>query len=238
MLKKSTKLWMVLSVILILSVFAMGKTKKNLVTSCGLAEANTWNKLMALNIPVNDPENLILGENEEWDVYGTLVDMYNTNELIDQVVNIPFVVIASSMDQLEYNNSTIGQKIFIEKVLQGDTKKEGQEVMFYQYSLFNFFEIQSGIINCGSGEMLLNPQKKYILFLEPCTFNDIWDKEVYYSAQFWFPFLTLDEEIPLLEKKETYSFNELNGIEIPCDSKRIVEQMNKLRKQILDYYSL
>ncbi|CVI66840.1 hypothetical protein NDGK_00678 [Clostridiales bacterium CHKCI001] len=64
------------------------------------------------------------------------------------------------------------------------------------------------------------------------------EKNIYYSDAVFFPFLTLDREIPLLEKKENYRFNELNGIEFLSDSERIIEQANKLRKKILDYYSL
>lgn len=235
MLKKSTKVWIVLLTIFVIIVLIIGKSKKNLVTSCGLAEATTWDKLAALDIPVANLDNVILGDNGQWDVYQTLVEMNQQDDIISAIKEIPFVVVASAMDQLEHNSVTIGQKILIENVLQGDSEQVGKTVMFYQYSPFR---IESGKISCESNSMLLQPGRKYLLFLKPSDLNKIWKKEIYYSDAVFFPFLTLDREIPLLEKKENYRFNELNGIEFLSDSERIIEQANKLRKKILDYYSL
>ena len=235
MLKKSTKIWFFLSVALIFIVLVIGKSKKNLVTSCGLAEATTWEKLTALHIPINNSENIIWRENEEWDIYQMLVDINKEDDLISKIKQIPFVIVASPVNQLEYNNATVGQQVVVERVLQGDQEKVGKTVMFYQYSPFR---IQSGKIDARSGMMLLNPEKKYILFLKPSELNGRQKKEIYYPEGIVFSCLELNSEIPVLEKKESYSFNELNGIELPSDSERIVEQMNKLRKKILSYYSL
>ena len=215
MLKKSTKIWFVLLIVFVVIVLIVGKNKKDLVTSCGLAEATTWDKLAALDIPVANLDNVVLGDNGQWDVYQALVEMNQQDDIISVIKEI--------------------QKILIEKVLQGDPEQVGKTVMFYQYSPFR---IQSGKISCESSSMLLQPGRKYLLFLKPSDLNKIWKKEIYYSDAMIFSFLTLDREIPLLEKKENYRFNELNGIEFLSDSERIIEQANKLRKKILDYYSL
>lgn len=235
MLKKSTKLWILLSVILVVVVLIIGKNKNNLVTSCGLAEAITYDKLTALDIPVNNPENVLARDDEDWDYYQVLVDFNQQDDTISILQEIPLVVIASPVDQLEHNSVTIGQKILIEKVLQGDEGQTGKTVMFYQHSPFR---IQAGKINCDGVDMLLEPKRKYVLFLKPSDLNGRWKKNIYYSDPIFFSFLTLDREIPVLEKKESYRFNELNGIEFLSDSERIIEQANKLRRKILEYYSL
>ncbi len=74
-------------------------------------------------------------------------------------------------------------------------------------------------------------------FLKPSKFNEKWKKAIYYPNGILLSFLTLDHEISVLEKKETYNFDELSKTEFPSDSERIVEQMNQLRKKILSYYS-
>lgn len=182
MLKKSTKIGFVLLTVFVVIVLIIGKNKKDLVTSCGLAEATTWDKLAALDIPVANLENVILGDNGKWDVYQTLVEMNQQDDIISAIKEIPFVVVASAMDQLEHNSVTIGQKILIENVLQGDSEQVGKTVMFYQYSPFR---IESGKISCESNDMFLKPGRKYLLFLKPSDLNRIW-KKIYIIQTLYF----------------------------------------------------
>ncbi len=161
MLKKSTNIWILLSIILTFIVLIIGKNTKDLVISCGLAEATTWEKLTALNIPVNHPENIICQDNEENDIYGILVDINQETDLIHRLKTIPLVVIASPVNQLEYNNTTLGQKVVIEKVLQGDKRQLGKTITIYQYSPF---QIREGNIYYETQMTFLTPNEKYVLF--------------------------------------------------------------------------
>lgn len=233
MLKKSTKIWGFLLLILVLVVLIAGKSKENIVTDCGLAEATTWEELTKLNILIKDASNVIIGEEREIETYQMLVE--HEDDFLDLLSEVPMIAIVSPLDQLEYNSDTIGQKVLIENVLQGDQKKNGTIGMVYQYGAFG---IENGKPICKQGNTFMNPKEKYLLFLKPSTLNEIWEKEVYYIDPIWFPFLSLNKEIPLLEKKEYYNFNEINGIGVPSNSKQIVEQMNKIRRKILEYYSL
>lgn len=163
--------WMVLGIFLIslLAAFVLVRTAPD----CGLAEVRSVSDVMGKTVRIywaeGDPVNVGPDEPAPPKIdYAAQIREY-TASTVEQAKGSKLVVLATAGEKLDVTDSTMGQEVTVDRVLQGTGITAGENCMIWRYYCL---EEMSGVITLRSTTNLMEPGKQYLICLEENPLNE------------------------------------------------------------------
>lgn len=163
--------WMVLGIFLLsaLVAFLLVRTAPD----CGLAEVRSVSDVMGKTVRIywaeGDPVNVGPDEPAPPKIdYAAQIREY-TASTVEQAKGSKLVVLATAGEKLDVTDSTMGQEVTVDRVLQGTGITAGENCMIWRYYCL---EEMSGVITLRSTTNLMEPGKQYLICLEENPLNE------------------------------------------------------------------
>ena len=163
--------WMVLGIFLIslLAAFVLVRTAPD----CGLAEVRSVSDVMGKTVRIywaeGDPVNVGPDEPAPPKIdYAAQIRKYIAST-VEQAKGSKLVVLATAGEKLDVTDSTMGQEVTVDRVLQGTGITAGENCMIWRYYCL---EEMSGVITLRSTTNLMEPGKQYLICLEENPLNE------------------------------------------------------------------
>lgn len=176
---KKWKLWYFGIAIMFLTCGILGAALLNTAPDVGLAAVKSVADLSNLQVRIEWAQgDIIYGVETEMGLQdvetasNVLKDLINNKQnYIEEVTASGLVILATATGDLDITNGTVGQKIVVDQVLQGNNLLSvGNTCMVWaDYGL----QILDGTITYRNIQNLMQPETQYLIFLEDNPLNEV-----------------------------------------------------------------
>lgn len=145
------------------------------------------------------------------------------------------VMIGTFTGDIDLDGTAMGMWVTVNKCLKGGLLKEGDKIPIYQDCLLSFDEQGNAVYN--STINIMKKGEKYLIFYEPSELNVYQEQKEYrFTTSVNYYKLTETTSIPVDSKKKR--LNDVWDNEFFASSDRIIEQLEKIKKEVISYYLL
>jgi hypothetical protein len=166
------KRWFGIQIIIVFVVALFGLISKTQFTNSGILDIKNIEDTYKIDsgLMYIFGDNKHTGDSEE-NLYNNL-QKYEDDYVNDSNL-APIAIIGHSTGNLESYNSSFGQEIIVDKIIKGADIEEGGT--YYVYSNDSFDLINNKVVYNGL-KNLMNPDCRYLIFLEPSKLNGLLKK--------------------------------------------------------------
>ena len=230
--------WMVLGIFLIslLAAFVLVRTAPD----CGLAEVRSVSAVMGKTVRIywakGDPVNVGPDEPAPPKIdYAAQIREYMAST-VEQAKGSKLVVLATAGEKLDVTDSTMGQEVTVDRVLQGTGITAGESCMIWRsYCL----QEMDGEITFREVTNILEPGKQYLICLEENPLNEK-TKTKNFPVSFSSGLILADgTKVEALPKgMRTAEFREFAGYPQFAATEEIAQALNEQNQAILAAFGL
>lgn len=173
------KLWYLGIAILFLTCGIVGAVVLNTAPDAGLAAVKSVADLSNLQVRIEWAQGDIVygvetevGLEDVETASSVLEDLVNNKQnYIEQAAASDLVVLATATGDLDITDSTVGQKIVVDQVLQGNNLLSAGStcIVWADYGL----QVLDGTITYRNIQNLMQPETQYLIFLENNSLNEV-----------------------------------------------------------------
>lgn len=225
-MNKLEKIWIVSLFSITAIVLVLGFFVKLNFKDSGLSEIKKFKDLDTSDIRIENPLGLV---NEEL-IYNQYAN--HQNEIIEILSNSSIIAIVTPTGNLDIGEGSLGQEFIVNESIKGNVAN-GEKGTFYLFSGFNVNERLK--INYNEIVNLMNPQHKYLLFLEESQLNS-YTKSRYFKSIVPPSYFCLSESTSTLVSKNDKLLSSYKNSEFFVNSPRILTELYKLKETVLNMY--
>lgn len=229
------KKWIGIQIIVILLVAFVGQICKVQFPDRGLMELSNIDDTYKIECGIE----YYFGDNEltddtEKELYENFLT-YEEDYVKDSDL-APIVIIGRATGGITNYTNSLGQEIFVEKVLKGTGISEGN--YYYVYGSENFLIDANGNTVYTGLKNPMKPNDSYLIFLEASILNELSQSHTYSLKGSFFSYLNLEKNgtylisDPLTEVK----YLDLMDTEFFVGSVRVLNQMNHIKSKIIEKF--
>jgi hypothetical protein len=163
--------------------------------------------------------------------YGSM--MKYPEQFLENAEEAPIVVIGKSTGKLVQHDTLFGQEIYISEIIKGDQRLLKEKV--YAYELGGF-QVMKGRPCYYGGVSIMKPNATYLCFLSPTNWGMMFDEKGYELTGGFFSYLNITTIHDSFVIKRENKFHDVWRSEFLSDTKKIVDQMNQVKEQLLTEY--
>lgn len=226
------KNWSRIMIIVIIMVGILGQIGKNLIKDSGASDIKTVEEFKELNCRIK----YIYGcdKEDEEECYKSFKE-YEA-DYVKEAIEMPNVIIGKATGNLHTEGRSLGQEIYVENSLKGNIIEEGEKA--YIYSGYGISVDEKGVLEYNNVINIMEKGEKYLIFLESSDLNKYKTQKEYFISNINIGYYKLGESNlnPIsLKEKEDY-MEKVSNREFFASSTRIMEQLEKIKKQVIEYY--